>query len=568
MGAHMDGSPGLLGRFRDTATRREFAILGSILVVAAVLRLADLERNPPGLYCDEVALGVNARQLGRTGRSLKGEALPLYVHEATFEKWGSKAIVYQPIYQYAMVPVVGTLGLSAFSVRLTSVLFGLLGIVSAHFLARQLHGPRAGLAAAFLLALSPWHFQYSRIAFEVVSLTFFVATGFALLHRGLERPGWLLPGAVLLAAGTYCYPAARMFIPLLCAAFGWIFRDALARHRPSVLQAVAAAVLVGLPNLYLVLTDPNQSRMHHLFLWGASLDAEPAVRLLREGWSDTPAGAAILGNRDLLVPFSIAYNYLRYLSPDFLLLSGDPVLRHCPRGMGVCHWFVAPLLLAGLVALFRSRPDPRSRFLLAWMLLWPIPASLTVDSPHATRAFVAFPILEIVAALGLAALARAAGPARPARLRVAAAGLLVAVGIQGSHDVSRHLHDYFRRYPVYAAESWDFGVREAFAEAARLRRPDEEILVSPGVFNSYLNILFFADAGNSSPPGNRNPAAVPLPPGYRVAWTEELNPRPERALWIVKAREAHPSMKTVAEIPMPDGAPNLRILREGRTEDR
>src|SRR6185436_15888929 len=77
--------------------RRDAGILVGVLLVAMGLRLYRLGELPPGAYTDEIAVGVNGYSLSWTLRSLKGDLLPLYVHEQSFEKYGPGRIVYQPI---------------------------------------------------------------------------------------------------------------------------------------------------------------------------------------------------------------------------------------------------------------------------------------------------------------------------------------------------------------------------------------------------------------------------------------------------------------------------------------
>lgn len=544
-------------------------LLVVILSAAGILRLWNLGQIPPGLYCDEVAMGVNAKCLGESGRSLKGDRFPLYVHEATFEFWNSKAIVYQPIYQYGLVPFVRFLGLSPAVVRLPSVLFGLLGIWSAFVLGKTLFDERLALVAAALLAISPWHFQYSRICFEAISATVFLACGVALLWRGLTRPRLLVVGGVLLGIATYTYPPVRLFAPVLGLGFAWIHRQALWANRRSAGVALAAVVAVVLPNVYVILTDPNQGRMYHLFIFSADIASQPPVRALDAAAADSGLAAFILHHRGVLIPYVFLYGYLMHLSPAFLFTSGDPVLRHCLAGMGMCHVFMAPLLAAGLFVLFRSWREKRSQFLLWWFLTWPIPASLTIDAPHGTRAITNFPILELISAVGACALAAATWASwKNLRLPTVASTVICSAVlfalIRMPMDLIRWGRNYFRDYPVYSAAAWDSGVEEAFVGIARLLEAGEEVCISPSVFNCYLDVLFFVDAPcpRWSPEDGTDRGL--LPPRYHVASAQSALPKAPSILWLVKAEEQsrHPRAWLVAQIPYPDGSQNLVLLRQ------
>jgi len=561
--------PSTLGRLARRISR-EGALLTLIVLAAGALRIYKLEEVPPGVYCDEVALGVNAKFLGTTGASLKGKSLPLYVHEASFEQYGSKKIVYQPIYQYTVVPFVELMGLSATSVRLPSVLFGLAGILAAHLLARTLFGVSVGLWTAALLAVSPWHHQFSRIGFEVTSLTPLLALGTWLLWRGLERPRLLTAGAAVLGLATYAYPAARLFVPLLALGFAIVhWRELRINWRPAM-NAAAVAALVGLPNLYLLLTDPNQGRMNYLFIFNAETRNEAAVRALESSVFENWWAVLILDHPVLRIPFVFLYNYFSHLSPAFLFHSGDANARHALQGLGMEHVFSAPLLAAGLVALFRRRAEAASRLVLWWFLTWPIPASLTIDCPHATRGFTNFPSIEITMALGLQFLFRhAADVVRfrgPVRLKSAVAGCALWFAILRSpHDLVGFLLHYHKDYPVYSAEAWDAGVGPAFRLARRVALDGEPITVSYGIHNAWLNTLFFtnADPRTLAPPARTG--EPPLPHGYHVSRLARSGAR-RAGLWIIKAEEERelPEARVVARIPYPDGDPNLLIVRVER----
>ena len=564
MGPLMGNVSAALRRFLT----RERSMLLAILLAAATLRLWGLGSVPPGVYCDEAAMGTNAKMLGLTGRTLKGEVLPLWVHEATFERYQSYQIVYQPVYQYTLVPFVRLFGLSSFVVRLPSVLYGVLGVLAVYLFGRGLYGATVGLAAAGLLAISPWHHHYSRICFEVISLPVFLAFGFHLLFRGLERPRCLAGGAVLLALSTYAYPAGRLFVPILLLTFAALHPRELWGARRAVLAAAGAAALVAVPNLYVLLTDPNQGRMHNLFIWGTDIANENAVLWLREAAKGGGWAATVLESRPLLLPFVFGFNWLSHLSPSFLFISGDGRAIYAAQGLGMCYFFVAPLLAMGLWTLARRWRERKGLFLLAWFLTWPIPASLTIHAPHGTRGMTNFPVIEIISAVGLVAIFTAARPAflppRSTSWKVALAAVAACyVAIRVPIEVTGYLRNYHREFPVYAAKWFDQGVGDGIRRLAAERREGEELYVSPRVHNAYLNILFFADVDYRALDPRTPDHDGLLPTGWHVAWPEKLYSREPKGLWLIQSeeKEEHPKAQVVAKIDYPDGAPHLYVLR-------
>ncbi|HEX7901469.1 MAG TPA: glycosyltransferase family 39 protein [Planctomycetota bacterium] len=543
---------------------RPAAQLGVILVVAASLRLYRLEEAPPGIYCDEVALAANARSIGRTGTDLSGVTLPLYSEERSYEFWGARHIVYQPVYLYASIPFALALDPSIFAARLPSVVFALLAIAGTWRLVRKLFDLRTAALAAGLLALSPWHLQFSRIGFEAISLPALTVWAVWCLWEGLERPRYLFGGAVLAGLATYAYPVAKVFVPLLLAVFVAANFAALRRiGRPALGAALALAVVVG-PNLYLVATDTQQERVHDRMILSGYLENERAVAFLKArdagGWAGT-----VIRHRPLLVPFVFAYNYASYFLPDFLFLNGDPNPRHNSTAGGACPFYYAPLLIAALATLIRDRRDPRARFLGGWLLAYPVAASLTLENPHAIRAIPALPLLEILCALGLLALKSWSQPAPGSPRRwlepvASVGGLIVLVAFP--FELVGYAEKYYGPTMESTAPEWQHGLAEAAARLKREQGPDAWVRVSPALHNGYLYFVYFADL---DPRDLRRGAGVNeqlAPFRIRVEPPTSGSADP-RDLWLLTDAEwkASRRLEKVWDIPYPDGTPHLVAAR-------
>ena len=141
--------------------RVELALLVGILILATVLRLWALDDVPPGLEHDEVANWLIARDI------LSG-------HHAIYF---TTAYGHEPLWQYAQAGTVALLGDNWLGIRLVSVLFGLLSIVTAYLLARRLFGPVVAVTATAWLSISFWHLFYSRVALRAISLPALSALG-------------------------------------------------------------------------------------------------------------------------------------------------------------------------------------------------------------------------------------------------------------------------------------------------------------------------------------------------------------------------------------------------------
>src|SRR3989344_3335383 len=137
----------------------------SIIILAAGLRFYQLGSNPPSLDWDEASLGYNAYSIIRTGADEYGNAFPL-LSIRSFNDYKP------PMYVYSLIPSLLLFGKTDFAVRFPSALAGTLTVLVTYFLAKELFRRSleirnskleiVPLLSAALLAISPWHLQFSR----------------------------------------------------------------------------------------------------------------------------------------------------------------------------------------------------------------------------------------------------------------------------------------------------------------------------------------------------------------------------------------------------------------------
>ncbi len=155
-------------------------LLIAILLVASFLRLWKLTEVPVSLFGDELDVGYHAYSILKTGKDYSGNLLPL--HFQSLAEWRT------PLYLYSAVPTVAIYGISPLGVRLPAAFFGILGILGLYLLVKQISkNEKLALASAVFLAISPWHIQYSRAAFEVTMLLAFLLFGLYFFFRSFKR---------------------------------------------------------------------------------------------------------------------------------------------------------------------------------------------------------------------------------------------------------------------------------------------------------------------------------------------------------------------------------------------
>ena len=520
--------------FRPVAWPRHGAyLLAGVLVVAAVVRFPGLHRIPAGLYCDEAAIGYNAYSILETGRDEHGTLLPLFVPSfgVSFKN---------PVYLYAAIPAIAVFGLDEASLRSTSGAFGIAAVGALYLLGAALYGQRVGLVAALLLAVSPWHVHFSRVAFELISLPALFVAGLALAARYLGEGGrrrHLVLAAVLFGLTPYAYAVASVFVPAMLFAFALLHRAELRRRWRDVAVAGAVLAAVLVPFILFHLLEPLS--MQRFGLIGIVQPGRP--------WSE--------------VAGHFAANYRQYLSADFLFHHGDPIVRHAVRGYGQNLASLAPWVGLGLAGALR-RPR-HGALLVAWLLAFPVAAALVNETPSATRSIVGAPLFPLLAAIGLAGAWEALGRLRRLGVRRSLrAGMLALAVLTIGGEAVAYLRELLTRYPAYSAPGLDgfqYGYRESIA-AMEARRADYDrlVLTATHVNQPWIFPLFY---------NGRDPAAFQRTQdtGYEVFVPEEIgryDPAKERILYQAHPRDLHmfEDYRLVEDVFAPGGQLVFRIV--------
>ena len=388
-----------------TARFPKLLLLLAILLLGALVRFWDVSILPNGLHWDEQDTGYQAYSLFKTGNDYFGNILPLFPH--------SFADYRTPVYIYSAVPIIAKLGLSAFSVRLVSIIWSLLGLILIYLLTKDWLAP-------LVLALSHWHLQYSRKAVETISLSTCFLLGLVCFNRGLRQPRWLVISALGFALAIAAYSPGKLFVPLFLLALVFIYRKSLLKISKSYLLAsVISFSLIAAPVLIGSLFGPAGNRFRDV-----SVLADPIRRSFQINLQRQEAALSVgipkkvglsprlfdklLHNKPMDILVTVFSNYLQTFSPEFLFIKGDPEPRHSPspNTIGQLHLIEIVPLLLGLYVLVTSRRQEH-HLLGAWLLLAPIPSALTREGGvHAARLLILLPALVWLITLGIRFLIR------------------------------------------------------------------------------------------------------------------------------------------------------------------
>ncbi len=445
------------------------------MLAGFALRTVALTAAPPGFSQDEAVTAYDAYSLAQTGRDHLGHPFPIAV-----DGFGDLT---PPLLDYAMAPAVGIFGLHVWVARATAALFVVAAIALVYLLAIELFARRAiALAAAWIIALSPWAVHTSRIAIPPAVVPAMVALTLWLLVRAANRgSARTLVAAAVVAGLTMCgYQTMKLYVPLVLVAFCAIYARQLWRIGGEGLAYAAGAFsVIAAPVLYLSLRDPaGRSRFDQISVFHSAHHG-PAV---------------------------LARHYLSYFSPDFLWHAGDGAPDHLPTGYGVALVTLAPFVVAGIAWLLwrvlrrqngtadANRLRAPALLLLAAVVLYPAPGSVTVPSPHTFRAVHVIPLLAIVSACGIVAVIDVLRGWRPARAPLlghgAAAALAAATVCATAVELGLRYHDEFGAYRTEAAPAYQYGMQQAIAYTREHEAGYDEIWITD-VNEPYIYLLFF-----------------------------------------------------------------------------
>ncbi len=382
-----------------------------ILLLAFVLRFWRLG-DYPALNADEAAIGYNAYSLIETGMDEHGNSWPIHFQSFNDYKPG--------LYFYLVLPLVKFFGLNEWSVRIPNAFLGvttvyLLYLLVIELIAKQkdsqqkINSQLIGLIASFFLAISPWHIHFSRGGWEVNVSTFLMTAGVLFFVKGFKKSSfYFLPtqlaklclSSIFFVASLYTYHAARIVSPLLVFGLVGIYWREVRTNFKSLVIAGAVGIIVLLPLGYDLFSSDVLSRAAGVGLFA---DSGPINRINEqrgEHANFNSISTKLLHNK--LTNFSLAFfeNWSAHYHGLFLFLSGDDIQRDKVPETGQMYMIDMLLLAVGGWWLVKNW-NKELRLVILWLLVAPVAAALTFQSPHALRAENMIIPLVITAAIGL-----------------------------------------------------------------------------------------------------------------------------------------------------------------------
>jgi 4-amino-4-deoxy-L-arabinose transferase-like glycosyltransferase len=372
--------------------KKKFFLFLSIIILAAILRFWNLDKVPPELFGDELDVGYQAYSLLSTGKDYYGQPLPFYIH--SFSEWRA------PLLMYVTAPFIKIFGLNEWGVRLPSAFFGVLSVAVLFLLVRKTIDEKAAFVSAFFLAISQWHLQYSRAAFEVSLLLFLFLMGIYIFILSFKTNWFLLFSAFFFGLTIYTYSTANVFLPLILVLLVLLYQKQL-KKIPKRFLAISGLILMImiLPVAKEIIFGHASERFGLVSIFNQKEFIDKITIQRNEGNLGTVE--KFFHNRPFSWIRAIGLNYLSVFSPLFLLERGDITFRHSIHEMGEIYWVQYFLFFLGIFYLLTRAEKNRKLFWLGWLFLAPIPSSLTYDgATHASRLILILPPMLVISALG------------------------------------------------------------------------------------------------------------------------------------------------------------------------
>jgi len=469
-----------------------------IVLVSVILRFWQLGTNPVGFHRDEAFLAYNAYSILKTGKDMSGNVLPIHLQSFFWSPAG---------YSYASIPFVAIFGLNEFSSRFASAVFGSLSVIATFFfvkilltleinlkektekIARELQrADILALISSFVLAISPWHLNASRIGIEITLVVFLLVCGAIsfLLFVKSHRTSNLILSFFLFALTFTVYQAPRAFVPFLIPMLVFLYRRYISKNH-LILTGILYVLCIVLP-LVLIIKSPILSlRIQSLSVFKsphAQLKIDEAIR--EDGGRNThPLIARVIHNKAVGYGNEIIDNYVSHFSFDFLFRDTALPTRMTIFGAGNMHLVELLFLLCGIYMIVTRRS--RYHILIGiWILLAPIGSSLTYDDvPNMQRTLLVQPALSIAVALGIYAIARAINTRK-----------LLIIPLMGltciyMFNMLQYLDAYYIHQPISGAQFRNAGYKELVGEVVKYSSDFKKIIITNAESAPSVFFLFF-----------------------------------------------------------------------------
>lgn len=460
-----------------------------IILLAFILRFYKLGSVPTGLEWDEVAIGYDAYSILKTGRDQFGNFLPLTFRSLDDYK--------PPLYEYLTVPAVAIFGLNEFSTRFPSALFGSLSVLMTFFLVLELFKNKlsdskavtVALISSLLLAISPWHLQFSRAAFEVNLSVFIVISAVVFFLKGLENNKYFILSSLFFGLALFSYHSTRFITPLLLLTLFLANYKKIKLTSKAVIFSAFLYFIFAIIFLPILFSKEAQIRFKVTNISNVFTDVKMVSNLNiaehADGKSSTDSIFRFFHGKKPILLRLLVSNYIAHFSPEFLFVRGDVPLHHAP-GFGLLYLTELPFIIVGMLFFLRRYLSKQNVVLFVWFLAAGLPAAITLQVPHAVRTELFLPTFQIFAGLGLYLFFKFIKQNKILFFLLSFIYLIFFY-----LDFSYYLHQYYIHIPYELSKQWMYGRKEAALFVDSIKNKYDRVIVSVKLEHPHIFFLFY-----------------------------------------------------------------------------
>jgi hypothetical protein len=477
---------------------KKLLILIFIFLLALSLRFHTLSNFPKSLYWDEASIGYNAYSIIQTGKDEWGKTSPWF-----FEAFNEYKF---PIPIYLTAISIKLFGENEFAVRFPSAFLGSLSVfiffafVSLFLrvlfrtnLFLQNHRQKIAIISAFLLTVSPWNIQFSRAMFESNLALFFELGYLFFVLKSLQqiKIANLFFLFLFFFLATYSYSIHLLFLPIITIFLIIICKKTLSKKVLFTTFFLIIIFVIELPFIFHVFND-GYSRLNQVSILNQNIALDDIVALR----SKYGGLSKVVLNRYTALIITLGENLLKHLNPLFLFPGSDGNIRH--RSGGLIYLSEMFFLISGIFCLIRNKKNIIVMAII--IIIGYIPASLTLDTPHALRSLNVSPFILIFIAIGITGFVSA--------LRKAKMCMIFIIIFLYFSSITLYLLNYYKFYGEYSSSSWGIENKIMAIDSRKHVNNSEYVYITGDFWRPYIYYYFYNQIDSNLVISNNNSTRI------------------------------------------------------------
>ncbi|MFC1653753.1 glycosyltransferase family 39 protein, partial [Patescibacteria group bacterium] len=429
----------------------------AIILLAAALRLYKIGVIPYGYNWDETSINYNAWGISVWYRDEWAQKLPL-----AFKSFGDYKA---PLMFYLLAAPFKLFGFYEPLIRIYSAISGVIVVIVTYFLSKEIF-PKKSWApelSAFLVAISPWAINFSRVGFEANLGLALVSVATLFLFKGIKKSNFWYLSSLFFALSIYAYHSTKIFVPIFLLCFVFIYKKQIFKNiKKSILAILFFSILIS-PIIYVTVFGSGFERGMTMIFFDNQHKLQPFLAIAKE----------------------FILNIKNQLSLDFLIKGKDGVgLRHLVPGFGIVYAIELPFLIVGFIKTAFSK-KLKKRILSFWLVVGMLPAVLSHQTPHAVRSLLSMPALQIITASGFFFVVKKIQDKKISKYFITTTLLILMMLF------IRYTHTYYTSYAKKSALSFQYGYKQALLSARERGKSKEKIIVTDKYGQPYIYVLLY-----------------------------------------------------------------------------